>query len=286
MVRKLAYVMVLVVLASCGRADLTGFFVSPSDGVEDRFKQSMELTGGEAVAALEVPDKYSFYVCTDVHTAGSTNNFNEFISALRNDVTSAFGIAIGDVIDRVGMMDMFAEATEFDEAVHAYDRPFFAIPGNHDMYFSQWEDFKAAFGAASYYFEAMTSYGKDLFIALDSASGTLGLNQMNWLKDFFAKVRESYNHCMVFVHTNFFKTDNSQIPSGNWPLEETFALTELFDIYDVDIVFQGHDHHREDLIYRGVRYTLVGAIKDQLKNPEYLMVTMTPDDIEYDWVQL
>ena len=70
------------------------------------------------------------------------------------------------------------------------------------------------------------------------------------------------------------------------PVEETLALTELFDRYDVTSVFQGHDHFREDVWYRGVRYTLVGALEDAAEHPEYLKVTASDNGLGYEWVLL
>lgn len=286
MVRIFVYIIVLALAAACETADFSGFFVSPSDNVDKRFEQSLKITGNLPLANLEASDEYMFYICTDVHADGTTDNFDTFVSALRNDEDSEFALVLGDVSARKGMMNVFESAMTFDPEAHAYDRPIFVIPGNHDMYFSQWQDYKSLLGPGAYYFEVETSSGKDLFIALDSSSGTLGSKQTKWLKNFLAGSRKNFNRCVIFKHTNMFKTDNSQNTSGNMPLDETFALTELFDMYDVAAVFQGHDHYREDLTYRGVRYTVVGAIKDEAEKPEYLKVTMSEDDMEYEWVML
>lgn len=286
MVRIVTYAVITLVLTACGTTDLSGFFVSPSDGVNERFAQSMDHVGGYPVSSVAVDDEYVFYVCSDVHTDGTTANIDRFVSDLRNDPASGFGVVLGDVIDRKGMMQTFASALEYDSASHGYERPVFVIPGNHDMFFCQWDDFKAHFGASVYYFEAVCGSRKDMFIALDSASGTLGSRQMEWLRTLLKEKRYMYVHCYALTHTNIFKTDNSQTPSGNMPVEETLALTELFDRYDVTAVFQGHDHFREDVEYRGVRYTIVGTLKDAAELPEYLKVTASDNGLSYEWVLL
>ena len=125
----------LALAAACETADFSGFFVSPSDNVDKRFEQSQKITGNLPVANLEASDEYMFYICTDVHVDGTTDNFDTFVSALRNDEDSEFALVLGDVSQRKGMMKTFASAITFDPAVHAYDRPIFVIPGNHDMYF-------------------------------------------------------------------------------------------------------------------------------------------------------
>lgn len=85
------------------------------------------------------------------------------------------------------------------------------------------------------------------------------------------------------THTNFFYTDNSQVTSGNMPLEESFALIDFLGKQKVSLVLQGHDHYREDLTYDNVRYTVLGAINDHMAEPEYLKVYVNQDGIDFDW---
>lgn len=120
-------------------------------------------------------------------------------------------------------------------------------------------------------------------VILDTASGTLGAKQTRWFKEFIEKNRSSYRHCVVLTHTNLFYTDNSQTSSGNMPLEETYSLIDFLARNDISLVLQGHDHYREDITYRNVRYTIVGAIADKCKSPEYLRVEVTPDGLNLDW---
>lgn len=286
MVRKISYIILALTAISCGKIDLSGFFVSPGDNVDKRFEQSKAYTKGLPYDIVETEEEYGVYICTDIHLDQTQINLDRFMSDLRNDEKSSFGLILGDVIDRKGKMQDFHKAIGWNEAEQQYDRPVFVIPGNHDMFFGQWEDFKRHFGASSYFVEIKSPTAKDLVIALDSASGTLGSRQIKWLRQFLETSRSSYRHCIVITHTNIFKTDNSQVTSGNMPLEETSAITDLFSTHNVDMVFQGHDHYREDLIYMGVRYTTVGTIKDPAEAPEYLKVHISPKGFEYEWVCL
>ena len=67
------------------------------------------------------------------------------------------------------------------------------------------------------------------------------------------------------------------------PLEESYALIDFLGKQNVSLVLQGHDHYREDLTYDGVRYTILGAIKDGIENPEYLKIHVNHDDLKFDW---
>ena len=141
-------------------------------------------------------------------------------------------------------------------------------------------------GPSVYWFEVSYGSGKDLFITLDSASGTLGRKQMEWLKELLAIRRSDYRHCVVFTHTNIFYTDNSQTGSGNMAMEETCVLTDLLARHNVTLCLQGHDHSREDLTFGGVRYTIVGTIRDEVDNPEYLIIRLSDSGVEYSWQYL
>ena len=159
----------------------------------------------------------------------------------------------------------------------------FHVLGNHDLFYNGWVDFRDNLGASVYWFEVLFDGGKDLFITLDTASGTLGRNQTKWLKSFLDCERNHYRHCVILTHTNFFYTDNSQLSSGNMPLEECFSLIDLFGRYDVSLVLQGHDHHREDIVYDNVRFSVTGTMQDGSKAPEFLIVTAKEDGLSLEW---
>lgn len=286
MVRTAALFMIWICMCGCESIDFTGLVTAPGDNTDKRFAQSIEYMESQGVKNIRVEDSYVFYVCTDVHVNRTAVNLGIFMDSLRNDPDAAFALMLGDCIDARGMMPVFADALTYRPQTQQYDHPIFVTLGNHDTFYSQWDDFRDIFGASAYYFEVEHGSGKDLFISLDSASGTLGSKQAQWLRKLFAEKRSSYDKCIVFTHTNFFKTDNSQTASGNFPLEETMALSELFDRYDVDLVLQGHDHYREDLTFRAVRYLTVGCIKDGFRAPEYLKVTVREASLSYDWVYL
>ena len=60
-----------------------------------------------------------------------------------------------------------------------------------------------------------------------------------------------------------------------------YAIEESFSL-----VLQGHDHYREELVYENVNYTVVGAIADKCKLPEYLKIEVTPEKLIFEWHQI
>jgi 3',5'-cyclic AMP phosphodiesterase CpdA len=275
---------VALLLLGCDRVDFKGFVVPTGDLVDRRFEQSFELHNEAPIACIETPEEYLIYVGTDPHISDTTRNLDTFVADLRSDTSASFGILLGDCIDKIGSMPIYAEAIA--QKNPEQDLPIFSVLGNHDTYFSQWDKYREHLGPSVYWFEVAHPAGKDLFVALDTANGTLGRLQMAWLRDFLPTHRAEYRHCIIITHTNIFYTDNSQNTSGNLPIEETMAVLDIFTKNNVTLCLQGHDHHREDLTFGGVRYTIVGTLRDEVANPEYLCVRILKSGFAYEWRSL
>lgn len=286
MVRLVFFILAVLSMASCGdKYDLSGFVSSPGDNVNQRFgKSAVHL--GQPLAEVLAADEYLFYVCTDAHVSETADNLQRFMKDFRNDPSATFGLCLGDCIDVKGKMKAYAAAVRYDPARDSSDLPLYTALGNHDTYFSQWDEFYEYMGPSCYYFTVSGSFGKDLFICLDSASGTFGRKQLDWLESFLEQERRQYRHVFVYTHTNFFNTGGMNLTSGNYMLDETSFVTDLFDRHDVSAVFQGHVHSRNDLHCRGVRYTVAGALKDGEESPEYLKVKVSSEGFGYEWVLL
>lgn len=275
-----------LLLTSCDRLDIKGVIIPTAEGVEVRFEESMEMTGGESVATIACDNTYSLYLSTDTHIYETYNNLRHFATLLRNDAEAALGVMLGDCIDHRDALPLYVEALERVDAEQPYNTPIFSLLGNHDLFFSGWRPFAELLGPSVYWFEVSHTSGSDLFVALDSANGTLGGKQMRWLEELLAEKRNDYRHCVVLTHTNIFNTDNTQVSSGNMPIEESHHLLDLFSRHRVTLCLQGHDHHREDLTFGGVRYTVVGTISDEAQVPEYLIVHLSDSGVEYEWMTL
>lgn len=286
MVKRVVAAGVIATLVGCNTLDIKGLFVPTSDLVGTRFEQSMVKNENKPMATIEASEEYLFYVCADPHIAHSADNLTVFNDALRNDSEALFGVVLGDLSDRRDNHPRYVESIAYNPTKHAHSHPVFNVLGNHDLFFDGWERYLELVGPSVYWFDVEFAGGKDLFLVLDSATGTLGKEQTKWMKGFLAEKRKEYRHCIISKHTNLFYTDNSQNTSGNMPFEESFALLDLWSEYDVTLVLQGHDHTREDLTYGGVRYTIVGTIRDGGDAPEYLKIRVTPDGVEFSWVLL
>lgn len=277
--------MILIASAacSCNHIDIKGLFLPTGDTVQSRFEQSAKMNEGLYAGFLEADENYEFYAATDPHVEQTHENLSIFNDALRNDADASFGVILGDCIDVKDNLPKYLAALSYDPERHTCDSRIFHILGNHDAFFNGWDDFKELVGPSVYWFEVVFPGGKDLYISLDTATGTLGRKQTEWFRTFMEKNRRSYRHCVILTHTNFFYTDNSQTGSGNMPIEESFALIDFLGKQNVSLVLQGHDHYREELIYNNVIYTILGAITDESESPEYLKVEVNSEGMHLDW---
>ena len=161
--------------------------------------------------------------------------------------------------------------------------PFFSVVGNHDVTRNGWALFSSIFHSS--FFDFCVAFGNegqcDHFIFLDTASGTLGENQIKLLKAnvFATNATKKVRHTFVFSHTNLFRPRTTQF-SSTFPREELYFLLNKFSEWKTDIVFCGHVHAWDDRTFGNVRYITSEAMSER-NNPnpgEYLTrVTCKPN---------
>lgn len=266
---------------------MLGMFWTQSETPDQRFVQSMEYNSSRGPVVINVPeDDYCVYLFTDSHVESSTANMDRFLDDYLGDTDSApFCLFLGDAVDCTDNYGLF-----YDHISRILDSPrdtIFCTPGNHDIYFDQWQDWADCFKTSSYSFEVSTPGGKDFFLSFDSSSGKLGSKQLKWVRETLESASKAdYRHVTVFTHTHFFKKDASQGHTSNYELEETCELLGLFSRCGVDIVLTGHDHSREYTRFGGVDYYVFDAILDGCDSPSYGLVHYGVKDIDVEFVPL
>ena len=275
--RTILWLSALVLLASCNKLDLTGLVAPASAEADLRVRESLKMSHLGGPSALTVgSDDYNVYVCSDVHTGKEHLRLSEFMRRQRSDSTVAMGLCLGDISNEPGALMTAHDIIAFNPSRDAYNTPVYSIVGNHDLFFGQWEDFKKCFGSSTYTFSVVTPNHRDLYIMLDSGGGCHGKTQMEWLRNVL-KDRWRYRHCIVCSHVNVFRTDMSQFMSGNLPLEETYELMDLLASHNVELYLQGHDHHRKETLYGGVRYITLDCMKDDGGYGSYMTISVGSD---------
>ena len=277
MKKSLLLLLMALSLNAC-HLDTLGLVYSRSGDVETRFAQSMEYNARTGYASITVPeDNYRVYVITDAHVMEKeTRNLDRFVKERLADKDAApFWINLGDNVNDKGQAGVFEN--HIAPLAEAGLRHFPTV-GNHDLYFGEWEEWRSRFHTSTYWFEVITpSRGKDLFVSLESAGGTLGRSQRAWVEELLTGSKGKYDHITVFTHTHFWKRDNSQSHTSNYNLEETYDLADLFGRMGVEIVLGGHDHATETTLFKGVRYETLESLKMDDISPGYNIFTYGKD---------
>lgn len=284
-ITPLALALAAAISVSCGRLDFGGMIWAKSDTPDQRFEQSLKHNGTVGPVRLSVPDNdYRLYAFGDSHVDFSTKNLDGFVKDYLDDSGAApFAICVGDIINSTGHYDLFMEHVK-DLGPDCTKRLFYCV-GNHDLYFGQWKEFKERFKTSTYFFEVETpSEGNDLYIALDSGSGTLGVKQRAWLGETLSQAQGKYRNIIVFTHTHFFMSDYSQGTTDNFAIEETHDLMNLFARNGVKLVISGHDHTREERKHRGVFYSTLDALCDPCKNASYAVFSISGKEVGIQYV--
>ena len=290
----LIFSILFLLLPSCNpNYDLAGFLNSTSPEVSTRFEQSMAYNDSVGVPAVVVPSAdYRVYVCTDSHIDSIPTNLTAFVQAAAADTLCPLALHLGDLVNAQGHIPY---AVSLLTPNHS---PLTTFPplANHAIYFNQWDEWRSYFGSSVYWFYTMLpdSTVLDRFICLDSAEGTIGTAQLQWLRELLTgngsqpsthnAQHSSFRHTIVFTHTHFFRRDHSQQHTSNYAIEETYELTSLLEQGGVDMYWCGHDHSREITDYAGFTSIVVDALEDHYP-PAFYMVATLSDQINYHFIQ-
>ncbi len=277
--RTLIITMAICLLSSCSyNLDPTGVVYAPVP-VNERFELSREWSEINPAREISIPgDAYYVSIAGDAHVGG-TDNLNLFINSAVEGGAAMIAIA-GDASS--GREDDFNVLAS--ELEGAGELPVCLVPGNHDLYFGGWESFYRHFGAFNYTFRVITDEASDLYIFLDTGGGTLGQDQLEWLKKVLEEQRGQCRHAVVVTHVNFFR--NRFTGSTNILNEEILLLLDLFARYRIEYVIQGHDHKRYEEIFGSCTYITLDALLDGYKYASWLELAIDGDDILYNFVEI
>ena len=158
--------------------------------------------------------------------------------------------------------------------------PFYPVVGNHDITHNGWALWSNIFHSSFYQVGiiVLTDLEKgemvlDRLIFLDSASGTLGREQVDLIeqgtldakeieKEYGVKTRNTF----VFSHTNIFRPRSVEFAS-TFPREEMFFLLDKFAKWNANIVFLGHVHKWDEQVVNGIEYLTLDSMCEE-NNPE------------------
>jgi len=268
--QKIIFLSIAVLLSSCAHDLDEAGAVHSKYNANERFEMSQEWNNTHPFQVIIIPDSnYTVIYCGDTHI-GTYEKFSQVLMAAKTPATTALVVA-GDISR--GHPESFDTLETLMNTVDSVN--WFFTPGNHDLYFGGWDEYFPRFGASSYYFVVSTPAGNDVFINLDSGSGTLGNLQLDWLSGALASLHSSVRHISITTHLNVFK-DGLGFTSG-LPMEEVNVLLDLCAEYEVDYVISGHDHNRYESALGTTKFIIMDQCRDDEENSSYLEVHYGPD---------
>lgn len=276
--KLIVFISVVLLLSSCETADLRSPFISYGQ-INERFEQSLEWNSVHPFREINVTsDNYTIFTMSDSHV-GETVNLNTFINAAESEGAVAM-VMVGDIT--TGNKDDFLDFKNNLPTTEIV--PYFPLVGNHDLYFNGWEHYYQLFGSSSYLFTVKTPTAIDLYICLDTGSGTLGSEQLEWLEDILKNDRENYRSCVIFTHLNLFRPRFTA--STNPLVEELHVLLDLFLRYKVNMVVTGHDHVRDTATFGNTEHIIMDALVDYNEDASYLRLVIKNGNLKYHFVDL
>jgi len=275
---KLQLFFLIFVLSSCDKMEMRGFLTS-YERVNKRFEQSIEWNNNFGYSQISINKReYTIYTMGDSHVGGTKNLDQFFKDALNKDATAV--VLAGDITTgHKKDYDVLTEHLPFKDSLM-----YFAIAGNHDLYFDGWNYFYSIFGSSTYFFVINTPSERDLFICLDTGGGTLGNKQLDWFKKLLATCRGSYRYCTVFTHNNLFRFRPTT--ATNPMIEEIHVLIDLFLRYNVNVVVTAHDHKQNIDILGNTTHITMDAMQDANNKASYLKLSINDERIDFSFVEL
>jgi hypothetical protein len=174
--------------------------------------------------------------------------------------------------------------------------PFFPVVGNHDITHNGWALWSSLFHSSFYDVYVLADITSDYthiydhFIFLDTASGTLGREQVELIEE--GVLDDKYNeeigmktrHTFIFSHTNIFRPRAVEFAS-TFAREEMFFLLDKFAEWNASMVFLGHVHKWDYEKVSGVEYlTLDSMCEANNPNPgDYLVRVHCKKDGTITW---
>jgi 3',5'-cyclic AMP phosphodiesterase CpdA len=279
----------LLLISSCSLGvDFAGLFSSYSTP-DSRFEEKDSLpyhSDRFTLEAIPYPPggyQYSLTAISDIHAEDENiTHLREFI----DDYLQSEDILIldcGDSTDSGYKNQMEGYKTLMDSST----RPWFAALGNHDLYFEGWKSYRTIIGHSVYTFQVGLpgNSGSMLVIALDSANGTLGALQLQWIEELLPEEKNRWDHIIVFTHSQFFSTGITTVVQFT-DTEEIYRLMNLFSKNAVDLVLMGHNHQWDDRLIDGVQYLTLDPLQKENSDDSFVRITVDGENLSWQRVMI
>ncbi len=237
------------------------------------FASFVPMNSNDNSLIVQTAENFTFIIYGDSRGSSSL----EPVSPLHEDLIHSalqhspdFIIQTGDMVYSGGIWTQWLAFNESLQAIWEAHIPYFAVVGNHEKYTDVYNVFDADFSNFTTFFdyssiidepnETETYFSFDYegvhFLFLNTEDYfddnteiyNCSTSQMSWLLSDLANTAVT-DFIVVIYHRPAWSIRQNQ--PDRWAQAETIRheFHNLFVLYDVDIVFSGHDHY----YYRGIR---------------------------------
>jgi hypothetical protein len=217
---------------------------------QKRFEDNMSGTL-RAFPNATVANSNDFYFSAfgDTHI-GSDSGGNLLIMALQRSLAlgDSFAVIAGDNSNS----GLESEMRTFESQRLSVGLPSYPAIGNHDIFFDGWLRYRSIIGRSIYRFDA----GIARFFVLDSANGTFGEDQLNWLRQELVsntqpiKIIVTHFPIQAGEFSSLFKLSSD---------EEATVFKAMMHEFGVQLVISAHYHGYIEKNIGGTTYLVTGA---------------------------
>ncbi|NBX92089.1 MAG: hypothetical protein EBQ85_02530 [Proteobacteria bacterium] len=216
----------------------------------ERFLESSTLAAPPIHVTPADPDHFSFAMVGDTHVgANDMARFTRILQAAQAE-GDEFVILLGDIVDQGDEPSVNAVVKAIADL--GLSQKVIPLLGNHDIFSEGWNAYKAAWGASHY----VVDIGNSRFIALDTADGVIGEDQMEWLDSQLR--RTSLTHSFLLTHyMPVVPGQRTHLRLSN--VNEAQRLMRMASRAGVRGLFGGHYHSYCTENIDGVDYVVAGG---------------------------
>ena len=243
---------------------------------EERFAQSAVLAPISFNAVSSDAQSYSFAMVGDTHIAAADTRRLRQILQIAESEGDAFLIVLGDIVDEGRREDFLAYTKAIKDA--GWEGKVISVIGNHDIKYDGWKNYSELIGPTHY----SVDFGNARFMIIDTADGSVGAQQMGWLKERLSEARPRH----TFVLTHYMPV----VPDERTHLKlasisEAMSLMRLLSTSHVRGCFGGHYHSYIVAQTEGVDYVVAGGAAGRRLPPVmtnfFVQVTVIGDSVSY-----
>ncbi|MDR0909278.1 MAG: metallophosphoesterase [Spirochaetaceae bacterium] len=258
---------VCLVCISCLSCENDFLGAIASTSLEERLKSANSFPYFDNASPPKPPDSgadFSFLFLSDIHIAV---DLKTKLNELPIQPSDKFVVLCGDITQS----GEYSEIQKCIDITKSWPIPCYLVIGNHDIYFGNWANWKELIGSTRYATES--NDGNTKLIFLDSANGTFGAAQLDWLQH---ELQSAPANTFVFSHNNLWATANPFAPdyAGFPNLQERARFISILSNSNAKAYLSGHLHKEIVQQVKGCKYICLDNFE---KTGDYLRVTVHAD---------